>query len=60
MACLISNYLRYTFTKTQMTKVKIKAEFEVAENEDDRMKQSTNQKLTDKIIEYPTVPRIGE
>ena len=43
-----------------MTKVKIKAEFEVAENEDDRIKQLINQKFADKIIEYPTVPRIGE
>ena len=43
-----------------MTKVKIKAEFELTGNEDDRMKQSINQKFADKIIEYPTVPRIGE
>lgn len=43
-----------------MTKVKIKAKFEVAKNENDRMGQSINQKFTDKIIEYPTVPRIGE
>ena len=43
-----------------MTKVKIKAKFEVTGNEDDRMKQSINQKFADKIIEYPTVPRIGE
>lgn len=41
-------------------KAKIKVKFEVGENEDDRIKQSINQKFADKIIEYPTVPRIGE
>ena len=39
-----------------MTKVKIKAEFELTGNEVDRMKQSINQKFADKIIEYPSVP----
>jgi hypothetical protein len=43
-----------------MTTVKIKADFELSGNEDDRIKQSINQKFADKIIEYPTVPRIGE
>ena len=46
--------------KTQMTTVKIKADFELSGNEDDGIKQSINQKFADKIIEYPTVPRIGE
>lgn len=43
-----------------MTKVKIKAAFEVAEKEDNSIRQAINEKFADKIIEYPTVPRIGE
>lgn len=43
-----------------MTKAKIKVTFEIAENEDKAIKESINQKFTDKIIDYPTVPRIGE
>lgn len=43
-----------------MTKVLLKVGFEVAEKEDDKIRQSINGKFSQNVIDYLTVPRIGE
>ncbi len=43
-----------------MTKVIIKAEFKVAEKENNKIVQAINKKFSDTITEYVSVPRIGE
>jgi len=43
-----------------MSKVKIKVGFAAGPGNDSVIKQSINQKFSDTIIEYPSVPGIGE
>lgn len=43
-----------------MKKVKFKVNFKSGEKSEDQIKLAINEKVSDKIIEYQTVPRIGE
>ena len=43
-----------------MTEVKIKVEFEISGKKDDKIRQAINEKFSNKLIEYPTVPQIGD
>lgn len=43
-----------------MTKVIIKVKFKATEKDDGKITQAINEKFSNKIIEYNTVPRIGE